>query len=564
MSLNLTPLQTATRHRKSTSCLLQYANNNRNQGRFNDVTIQSNDTRIPANRLVLSCYCSFFDQIFASETNNQVNNSVVDIPDVDGKSLELLIQYIYTGQICIDSDNVFDILAAAHHLELDEVKEFCFEFLESCMTPDNCITILITAKQYKNFKLRDKLYKHISDNYETITKTPAFLNLDNKELFFIVYHLKTKFYINDEVLCRSLLSWTKQDEEIRKQYFHCRLIKLVNIDQFSFSQIKDLLKESLIQENADYYKLLNDRFLDIKSKGTKIISIGGTKTKTKVKVVYRLIGEINESYPDLPIPLNYHRSIKTNNFVYVIGGRNHDNLIVSNKAFKLHMNEKVLKWEEIASMNVGRNAPGIAVFDNSIVVCGGYDGSKHLLSAETYNATLNQWINIKFLNQSRSGNESATSGGYLYTMGGYNGRNYLSSVERLDGLDQVWKSVSSLQTPRCWFAAVTFNGVIYVIGGLNQDLNFEPALNFEPPLLAIKSVEKYDCAADKWIYVSAMNIERCHHSACVMQNKIFVVGGWNGEGKPLKEIECYDPSTDKWEIVAKVNDELFAYSLVVV
>ena len=214
MSLRLFPLQTVTYQRKSTSCLLQYANNNKNQGRFNNVTIQSANTSIPANRMVLSCYCSFFDHIFATETNNQVNNLVVDIPDVDGKSLQLLIQYIYTGQICIDNDNVFDILAAANHLELDEVKEFCFEFLESCVTPDNCITILIIAKQYKNFTLRDKVYEHISDNYQTITKTPAFLNLENDELFLIVFHLKTRFYVNDEVLCRSLLSWTKQDKEI--------------------------------------------------------------------------------------------------------------------------------------------------------------------------------------------------------------------------------------------------------------------------------------------------------------------------------------------------------------
>ena len=552
MSLNLTPLQTVTRQRESPSCLLQYANNNRIQGRFNDVTIQSNDTRIPANRMVLSCYCSFFDQIFASETNNQVNNSFVDIPDVDEKFLERLIQYIYTGQICIDSKNVLDILAAAHHLELDEVKEFCFEYLENCMTSDNCITILITAKQYKNFALRDKAYKHISDNYKTITKTPSFLNLDNEEIFFIVFHLKMRFYVNDEVLCRSLLSWTKQDEETRKRHFHNRSIKFVKVDQFSFSLIKDLLKESLIQENAVYYKLFNDRIIDIKSKESKLISIGGTRTKTRVKLVYSLDGETNESYPDLPISLDSHRSTKTTNFVYVIGGSDYDNKIESSKAFRLNLKEKVLKWEEIASMNMRRCSPGAAVFNDTIVVCGGHDGSKRLSSAETYNTTLNQWINIEFLNQGRSGNESATSGGCLYTMGGWNGRNSLSSVERLDALDQVWKSVSSMQTPRYMFAAVSCNDVIYVIGGCNENSN------------AVETVEKYDCASDKWIYVSKMNIERCFHSACVMRGKIFVVGGWNTDFKPVKEIEYYDPSTDRWEIVARIDDKLIAQSLVVV
>ena len=81
-------------------------------------------------------------------------------------------------------------------------------------------------------------------------------------------------------------------------------------------------------------------------------------------------------------------------------------------------------------------------------------------------------------------------------MGGYDGENYLSSVERLDGLDQSWKSVSSMQTPRCWFASMSCNDVIYAIGGLNNNS------------LAVRTVEKYNCAADKWIYVSEMNIER--------------------------------------------------------
>ena len=135
---------------------------------------------------------------------------------------------------------MFDTLAAAHRLNLDQVKEFCFEFLKSCMTPDNCIAVLITAKQYKNFTLRDKVYKHISDNYKTIIKTPAFLNLENDELFFIVFHLKTCFYVNDEMLCRSLLSWTKQDEETRKRHLQSRLFKFVNIDQLSYCLVRDL------------------------------------------------------------------------------------------------------------------------------------------------------------------------------------------------------------------------------------------------------------------------------------------------------------------------------------
>ena len=61
-----------------------------------------------------------------------------------------------------------------------------------------------------------------------------------------------------------------------------------------------------------------------------------------------------------------------------------------------------------------------------------------------------------------------------------------------------------------------------------------------------------------------MNIERNGHSACVMQGKIFVVGGLNDKDEAVKEIECYDPSTDRWEIVANIDDEFVDHSLVVV
>ena len=468
MSLKISPFNSVTRVRKSTCTNLKFANNCRNQGRFNDVTIQSADTSIPANRMVLSCFCSFFDELFATETNNQVNNLVVDIPNVEGKLLEVLIQYIYTGQICIDSDNVFDILSTADHLELNEVKEFCFEFLDKYMTSDNCVTILIAAKQYKNFTLRDKVYKHISDNFQTITKTPVFLNLENDELFFIVYDLKTKFYVNDQLLCRSLLSWTKQDEETRKQHFHNRLFKFVNVDKLSYCLVKDLLNENLICNVSEYFNLLNTRIKILKSRETKILSVGGYKTETSVKTVFSLNNESNVVYPDLPIPLDWHCTLKIDNFVYCIGGRT-TNQSRSNRVFNLNLNETEMEWNEIAEMNNKRDSLGAAVFNDTLVVCGGGDGGKWFSSSEAYDAQLNKWNQISSLKHNRAGNQLATSDGCLYTMGGYNGKNFLSSVERLNGLDQSWKSVSSMQSPRSKFAAVNYDDVIYAIGGWNDE-----------------------------------------------------------------------------------------------
>ena len=58
--------------------------------------------------------------------------------------------------------------------------------------------------------------------------------------------------------------------------------------------------------------------------------------------------------------------------------------------------------------------------------------------------------------------------------------------------------------------------------------------------------------------------ERSAHSACVLQDKIFVIGGMNSNGVGVKEIECYDPLSNKWSIVGSTKENLYYYSTVVV
>ena len=59
-----------------------------------------------------------------------------------------------------------------------------------------------------------------------------------------------------------------------------------------------------------------------------------------------------------------------------------------------------------------------------------------------------------------------------------------------------------------------------------------------------------------------MNIERTGHAACVLQGKIYVVGGVNNSNKTVKKIECYDPGNDTWATVGSTQDELCNHSLI--
>ena len=98
-----------------------------------------------------------------------------------------------------------------------------------------------------------------------------------------------------------------------------------------------------------------------------------------------------------------------------------------------------------------------------------------------------------------------------------------------------------MQKPRSNFAAVVCNDVIYAIGG-------------SCGRRTMKSVEKYDSETKQWTYVSSMNFERHKHAACVVDEKIIVVGGLDGQNDAVYEIECYDPLKNVWSIVGRTEE----------
>ena len=75
--------------------------------------------------MVLSCYSKFFETMFETSMKEKYENEV-EVDGFDGDIVKILIDFIYTGAISIDTTNVMDVLSASDCLQLDAVKEFCF------------------------------------------------------------------------------------------------------------------------------------------------------------------------------------------------------------------------------------------------------------------------------------------------------------------------------------------------------------------------------------------------------------------------------------------------------
>ncbi len=83
---------------------------------------------------------------------------------------------------------------------------------------------------------------------------------------------------------------------------------------------------------------------------------------------------------------------------------------------------------------------------------------------------------------------------------------------------------------------VALGDYIYAIGGYN---GFSSCL---------RSVERYDMSSSTWLYISDMCVARSMHDVAVLNQRLFVVGGYDGGGD-LASCEVYSPELNKWELI---------------
>ena len=102
-----------------------------------------------------------------------------------------------------------------------------------------------------------------------------------------------------------------------------------------------------------------------------------------------------------------------------------------------------------------------------------------------------------------------------------------------------WTAGTDMPTARWEHYTCVVDGKIYVIGGA------------APYYQALGTVEVYDPATDTWTEKSEMPTARQGLSTSVVNGKIYAIGGYAAAGAPrLRTVEEYDPATDTWEIKA--------------
>ena len=85
-----------------------------------------------------------------SDGFDENESSRVVIKDIDPKSMNIILDFVYTGgkEIKIEEDNVQSLLQASNLLQFSEIKMHCVDFLVKHLETSNCLQFLGLADLY--------------------------------------------------------------------------------------------------------------------------------------------------------------------------------------------------------------------------------------------------------------------------------------------------------------------------------------------------------------------------------------------------------------------------------
>eukprot|EP00794_Sanderia_malayensis_P003257 gene3257-3738_t len=517
------------------------------QGSLCDVTILVGETRIPAHKIVLAASSSYFEAMFTNDMTES-REQVIELHDMDPISVETIIEFMYTSDIDVSEDNVQSLLPVSTIIQVERVREVCCQFLETQLSPVNCLGILMFADLHSCPDLMSSARSYALVNFSEVSRTEEFLLLTSKCLLDLV--ADDNLYTHDEAeVYLAVMNWIKYDLQSRKQHL-VELLSLVKLPLLSrdflmftvepdelvksSSECKDLIIEAmkyhLLPEMRPYLHNSRSRIRKNTNLTSLLVSVGGGSLFAIHCECECYDSENNKWFMIAPMATRRSRLGVglAYGMVYAVGGFDGSNDLASVEMY----NPKNNKWSCSIPMGTKRSSLGVAVLHNLLYAIGGYDGASCLCSVERYDPLLQQWMSVASMALRRRYVAVGVVGEYILAVGGYDGNTHLNSLESFDPVTNVWSMKMPMRGQRSNLSSAVLNDHFYVIGGNDGSS-------------CLDTVERYSVQDDIWTSVVSMVFVRSSHAAVAMHGYIYVVGGNDG-GSSLKSVERFDPREEEW------------------
>ncbi|NXA81625.1 KLH29 protein, partial [Thryothorus ludovicianus] len=553
--------------------MLKELNQQRRAKEFTDLKIIVEGKEFEVHQNVLaSCSLYFKDLIKRSPRDSSRSGEKLELAmsNLTADVLELLLEFVYTGSLIIDSANAKTLLEAASKFQFHTFCKVCVSFLEKQLTASNCLGILAMAEAMQCTELYNMAKAYALQIFPEVANQEEILNISKDD--FISYmsndSLNTKA---EELVYETVIKWIKKDAAIRAQYA-AELLAVVRLPFIHPSYLlnvvdnEELIKSSeacrdLVNEAKRYHMLPHAR-QEMQTPRTRprlsagvaevIVLVGGRQmigmNQRALTAVTCLNPQNNKWYPLASLPFydrEFFSVVSAGDNIYLSGGMESGVTLADVWCYMSLLDN----WNLVSRMTVPRCRHNSLVYDGKIYTIGGVGVAGNVDHVERYDTITNQWETTAPLPKAVHSAAATVCGGKIYVFGGVNEAGRAAGVlQSYIPQTNSWSFIESPMIDNKYAPAVTLNGFIFILGGAYA----RATTIYDPEKGNIKAGPN-------------MNHSRQFCSAVVLDGKIYATGGIvSSEGPALGNMEAYDPKTNTWTLLPNMPCPVFRHGCVAI
>ncbi|KAG8580100.1 hypothetical protein GDO81_007140 [Engystomops pustulosus] len=387
--------------------MLKELNQQRRSKEFTDLKIIVEGKEFEVHQNILaSCSLYFKDLIKRSSKEQAKNGEKLELAmsNINAEVLELLLEFVYTGSLIIDSANAKILLEAASKFQFHTFCKVCVSFLEKQLTANNCLGILAMAEAMQCVELYNMAKAYALQNFPEVANQEEILNISREDFVSYISNdsLNTKA---EELVYETVIKWIKKEPASRAQH-SAELLAVVRLPFIHPSYLLNVVdNEELIKSSEACRDLVNE------AKRYHMLPHARQEMQTP-RTRPRLSAGVAE-------------------VIVLVGGRQMIGMNQRTLTAVTCLNPQINKWYPLASLPFyDREFFSVVSAGDNIYLSGGMESGVTLADVWCYMSLLDNWNLVSRMIVPRCRHNSLVYDGKIYTIGGLGVAGNVDHVER--------------------------------------------------------------------------------------------------------------------------------------
>ena len=238
----------------------------REQGEFIDVGLKVSEEVFSAHRIVLAASSNYFHAMFASGMKES-NQKVIELKDegISAAALKIVLDSIYSGDLQVNNENVFEVLIAADHLQVTRIVPQCCnylqsEFVELRFDVQTYCKICTIAERHGLKDLKEATQYKMSSVYKEICESEEFLSHVDADQYTRLLSRDDLSAPSETFVFKSVMLWIKHKNEERIS-FAAKVIGAVRLGLVDIRELIEELHTEEMQRMPESHMLLYESLL---------------------------------------------------------------------------------------------------------------------------------------------------------------------------------------------------------------------------------------------------------------------------------------------------------------